>query len=49
MLFIPESPRWLFQNEGKKSKQAIKNLNYIAWVNQSSLRIPEDSCFDLAR
>jgi hypothetical protein len=29
MLFIPESPRWLFQSEGKKSKQAIKNLKYL--------------------
>ena len=40
-VFIPESPRFLFTN--KKSKKAIEALNYIAWLNLSNFRIPEDA------
>ena len=43
-LVVPESPRYLFMN--KKSKEAIKVLNYIAWFNFSKLRIPDDAQFD---
>lgn len=43
-IFIPESPRFLFMT--KKPKQAIAVLNYIAWLNLSNFRIPEDAQFD---
>jgi hypothetical protein len=33
VLFIPESPRWLFQKEGPKSQNGINTLNYIAMIN----------------
>jgi len=46
-LVVPESPRWLFQRDGPKSKEAINVLNYIAWFNGSSKRIPHDSHFDM--
>jgi len=40
---MPESPRWLLLNG--KTKEAIKNLNYIAWFNSSTQRIPENAQF----
>jgi len=46
-LVVPESPRWLFQRDGPKSKDAINVLNYIAWFNGSSKRIPLDAHFDI--
>jgi hypothetical protein len=40
MLFMPESPKWLLFT-GNESK-AISNLNYIAKVNGSGFRLPND-------
>mmetsp|Transcript_12808 Transcript_12808/g.21674 ORF Transcript_12808/g.21674 Transcript_12808/m.21674 type:complete len:203 (-) Transcript_12808:1054-1662(-) len=45
LLFVPESPRWLMVNQ--RSKESIKVLNYIAWFNGSSYRIPEQAQFDV--
>lgn len=47
LLLIPESPLWLFYNEGPSSKRGIKALNYIAWFNGSKQRVPEDASLDL--
>lgn len=47
MIFIPESPRWLFLKKGTNNKQAIDVLNYIAWFNGSKLRVPKDAVFDI--
>ena len=43
VIAMPESPRWLLLNG--KTKEAIANLNYIAWFNGSSERIPENAEF----
>ena len=43
LLFIPESPKWLFLKCGGSSKKAIKILNYIAWFNNSEYRVPYDA------
>ena len=45
---IPESPRWMFLKKGGNCQEAIKNLNYIAWFNGSSYRIPENAVCDLS-
>lgn len=45
LLIIPESPRWLFQNN--KHEDGIKVMNYIAWINGSEKRIPPNAKFDL--
>jgi len=33
IIFVPESPKWLFITEGTNSTKGIKMLNYIAWMN----------------
>ena len=43
--FIPESPRYIFMKD-PTSKEGIKVLNYIAWLNGSPNRVPQDSIFD---
>lgn len=43
LLIAPESPQWLVLKEGENSQQAIANLNYIAWFNGSSYRIPKNT------
>ena len=43
LLFIPESPKWLFLKEGGSSIKAINILNYIAWFNNSEYRVPSDA------
>ena len=45
LLFIPESPRYIFMKD-PTSQQGIRILNYIAWINGSLNRVPEDSIFD---
>ena len=30
----------------QKKKEAIDTLNYIAWINRSKYRVPEDALFD---
>jgi high-affinity Fe2+/Pb2+ permease len=45
LVLIPESPRYLFM-KNPMSKEAIRVLNYIAWFNGSSKRVPEDSIMD---
>lgn len=45
-LFIPESPRWLF-NKDFKSKEGIKILNYIAKFNGSMFRVPKGAVMDV--
>ena len=47
LLFIPESPKWLFVKEGASSKKAINILNYIAWFNNSEYRIPFNAKFEI--
>ena len=47
LIFIPESPRWLFLSKGANSAEAINVLNYIAWFNGSSMIIPQDATFDI--
>ena len=47
LLFIPESPKWLFEKEGTSSKKAITILNYIAWFNNSEYRVPFDAKFEI--
>ena len=47
VVFIPESPKWLFMKKGRNNQQAIKNLNYISKFNGSSKRLPKDGIFDL--
>lgn len=44
LLVVPESPRWLFLQH--RHSEAINNLNYIAWLNGSSKRIPISAQFD---
>ena len=46
LLIIPESPRWLFMNDNR-SPAGIKVLNYIAWFNRSSFRVPENAFLDV--
>lgn len=41
MLLVPESPKWLLY-AGRKS-EAIDVLNYIAKVNRSQFRFPNDN------
>jgi len=45
VVFIPESPRWQFMKDSK-SKDAIRNLNYIAWFNGSKYRVPNNAVFN---
>mmetsp|Transcript_8570 Transcript_8570/g.14455 ORF Transcript_8570/g.14455 Transcript_8570/m.14455 type:complete len:294 (-) Transcript_8570:913-1794(-) len=45
ILLVPESPKWLILN-GQQAK-GIESLNYIAFVNGSSRRIPQNAQFDL--
>ena len=40
---MPESPRWLLVSG--RSREGIKAINYIAWMNRSTVRIPEDTQF----
>jgi len=47
LAIIPESPKWLFLQDGTKSEKAIQNLNYIAWFNGSEMRVPQNAQFDL--
>ena len=47
LFLIPESPKWLFFNEGPDSKRGIDALNYIAWFNGSRYRIPKCAKLDL--
>lgn len=47
LIIIPESPKWLIIREGPRSKQAIKILNYIAWFNGSTYRVPSNTKIDL--
>ena len=44
-LVIPESPRWLLMQD-PSSKKGITALNYIAWFNGSSYRVPLDTYFN---
>lgn len=46
-LIVPESPAWFFLHDGANSKRGIDALNYIAWVNGSSNRVPQGATFDL--
>ena len=43
LIFNLETPRWLLHNG--RTREAIETLNYIAWFNGVSERIPEDSVF----
>lgn len=45
LLIVPESPRWLFQNQ--KNEKGIEVMNYIAAFNGSEKRIPLNAHFDL--
>ena len=45
LLIIPESPRWLFQNQ--RNEEGIKVMNQIAAFNFSERRIPAKAKFDL--
>ena len=45
MFIIPESPRYLFMKD-PQSKKAIDILNYIAWFNGSTKRIPYEAVMD---
>ena len=47
LLIAPESPQWYFLKDGPRSKRGIQSLNYIAWFNGSSSRVPEGAVFDL--
>ena len=47
ILFIPESPKWLFMKKGSNSQEAIEALNYIAWFNSSNFTVPKDAYFDV--
>ena len=47
IVFIPESPRWLFLRKGVNSQEAINVFNYIAWFNGSEMRVPSDATFDI--
>ena len=40
---MPESPRWLLVSG--RTREGIKAINYIAWMNRSTVRIPEDTEF----
>ena len=41
--FMPESPRWLLVSG--RGREGVKAINYIAWLNRSPVRIPEDTIF----
>jgi hypothetical protein len=43
---VPESPRWLFSND-PKSEEGIYILNYIAFINRSKQRLPDNCMFDV--
>jgi len=43
LIIIPESPKWLIIRQGPKSQKAIKILNYIAWFNGSTFRVPSNT------
>jgi MFS family permease len=47
IIFVPESPQWLFLEKDSNSKEAIDILNYIAVVNGSKMRVPYDAFFDM--
>ena len=47
MFIVPESPKWLLIKKGSKSKEAIKVLNYIAWLNGSTYRVPPNTEIDV--
>jgi MFS family permease len=41
MVFLPESPRWQLMHGQRE--EAIKTFNYIAQINRSATRIPNDA------
>jgi len=43
LLIVPESPKWLLIKKGSRSKEAIKVLNYIAWFNGTTYRVPPNT------
>ena len=47
IVVVPESPSWLIVKQGPNSKDAIDVLNYMAWFNGVSFRIPKDAYFDV--
>ena len=47
LLLVPESPKWLLIKQGPRSKEAIKVLNYIAWFNGSTYRVPPNTEIDV--
>ena len=47
LVFIPESPKWLFMKKGMNNQEGIRILNYISKFNGSSKVLPKDSVFDL--
>ena len=42
--FMPESPRWLLVSG--KPTAGIQAINYIAWLNRSPARVPDDAIFE---
>ena len=40
---MPESPRWLLVSG--RTREGIKAINYIAWINRSTVSIPDDTQF----
>ena len=46
LIIVPESPRWLFTHFGQNSQEAIGVINYIAWFNGSTRRVPSHAIFD---
>lgn len=46
LLFIPESPKWLFMKKGSNCQEGIAVLNYIAWFNGSKYVVPKEAHFD---
>jgi len=47
MILVPESPKWLFLQDGTRSRRAMSSLNYIAMINGSDKRVPYHAEFDL--
>ena len=41
IMLVPESPSWLLLNN--RNHEAIKSLNWIAFINGSNTRIPENA------
>lgn len=47
-IIVPESPVWYILRDGLNSPDAIASLNYIAWFNGSSYRVPPNARIGLS-